>query len=126
MAIRSRKIQPPDSAGTPVLSRLEERVLRQIVEWADSYMTAKDAGQRAASQYVPTTKMCSTHFNFEHSEMLALLNQFQAWGLVEKRRRISAGVTGNGYDGSLHSEVMPTERGRNALLQNANGLPYGA
>jgi hypothetical protein len=121
MAIRSRKRQTPDSAGTPILSRLEERVLRQIIEWADSYKAAKESGQRTASQYVPTTERCSTHFNVEHSEMLALLNQFQALGLVEKRRRISAGVTGNGYDGSLHSEVMPTERGRNALLQNANG-----
>lgn len=121
MAIRSRKKQPPDLSGTPTLSRLEERVLRQIIEWADAYMTAKDTGQRTASQYVPTTERCSTHFNCKHSEMLALLNQLEGWGLVNKRRRISAGVTGNGYDGSLHSEVMPTERGREVLLQNANG-----
>lgn len=103
------------------MSRLEGRVLRQIIEWTDSYKATKYSGQRAASQYVPTTERCSTHLSVEHSEMLALLNQFKVWGLVEKRSRISAGVTGNGGDGSLHSEVMPTERRRNALLQNAKG-----
>ncbi len=118
MAICRPKKQDPDLSGTPILSRLEERVLGQVIEWADVYIAAKDAGQRFASQYAPTTERCSTHFNYKHSEMLTLLNQFESWGLVKKRRRISAGIAGNGYDGSLHSEVMPTERGRKVLMQN--------
>ena len=118
MAVCRPKKQDPDLSGTPILSRLEERVLGQVIEWADVYIAAKDAGQRFASQYAPTTKRCSTHFNYKHSEMLTLLNQFESWGLVKKRRRISAGIAGNGYDGSLHSEVMPTERGRKVLMQN--------
>lgn len=107
--------------SSPILSRMEEKILGQVIEWADEYTAAKDAGLRFASQYAPTTDKCSIHFKFNHSEMLALLNQLEKWGLVRKRRRLSAGITGDGYDGSLHSEVMPTEFGREALLLNKQG-----
>lgn len=98
--------------------------MTQIIEWVDSYVAAKESGQRFAGQYAPTVERCSTHFDYKHSEMLALLKQIESWGLVKRCHIISAGIAGNGYDGSLHSEVMPTERGRKFLLQAAKGLGW--
>ena len=121
MANLTRKIRNQTTSACPVLSRVEERILGKIIEWADEYTAAKDAGHRFASQHVPTTEKCSNHFEFNHSEMLVLLNQFETWQLIIKRRRLSAGIAGDGYDGSLHSEVMPTELGRRVLLQNKQG-----
>jgi hypothetical protein len=112
---KKRAASPPEN---PILSRMEERILEQIIEWADQYKIIKDAGDIFASDHAPTTERCSKHFNYSHNEMLALLNQLEQWHLIQKRRRLSAGISGDGYDGSLHSEVIPTERGRKVLLQN--------
>ena len=92
--------------------------MEQLIEWADDYKAAKESGDRFSSHKAPTTEKCSTHFSFKHSEMLDLLNQFERWGLIKKRRRFSAGITGNGYDGALHSEVLPTDQGRKILLES--------
>ena len=97
---------------------MEERILEQIIEWADQYKIIKDTGDRFASHHAPTTDRCSKHFNYSHTDMLVLLNQLEKWNLIQKRRRLSAGISGDGYDGSLHSEVIPTERGRKVLLHN--------
>jgi hypothetical protein len=37
------------------------------------------------------------------------LNRLESLGYLVKRRRLSAGVSGHGYDGSLHSELLPIQ-----------------
>lgn len=102
----------------PVLSPEEERILNQIIQWADEYAAAKASGDRLAHLQVSTTDKCSKHFRYGHGQMLALLNRLERQKLIVKRRRQSAGNGGNGYDGSLYSEVIPTEWGREVLLRN--------
>lgn len=102
----------------PILSPEEERILSQIIQWADEYAAVKASGDRRAYLQPLTTDKCSKHFRYGHGEMLALLNRIEKQELIVKRRRQSAGYSGNGYDGSLYSEVVPTEWGREVLSRN--------
>ena len=99
----------------PVLSPMEERVLGSIVKWAHDYAAAQAGGDRLAHLQTPTTEKCSKYFRYSHGEMLALLNRLESEGLIVKRRRQSAGLDGNGFDGALYSEVIPTDWGREVL-----------
>lgn len=109
---------PVSERRVPILSPVEERILSQIVQWADEYSAVKAKGDRLAYLEPPTTEKCSTQFRYSHEEMLALLNRLENQELIIKRRRQSAGLGGNGYDGSLYSEVIPTEWGREVLSRN--------
>lgn len=102
----------------PLLSLAEERILSQIVQWTDDYLAAKVSGDSLAYLLAPTTDKCSKHFKYDHDKMLALLNRFEKQKLITKYRRKSSGLYGNGYDGSLYSEVIPTEWGRKVLSHN--------
>lgn len=104
--------------AVPILSPMEERALAQVIFWADEYAVAKATGDRLAYLQTPTTKKCSEYFRYSHGDMLALLNRLEEQGLIVKRRRQSAGLSGNGYDGSLHSEVVPTDWGRQVLSRH--------
>lgn len=97
---------------------MEERVLGQAIRWADEYASAKETGDRLAYRKMPTTERFSKHFRYGHGEMLALLNRLEENDLLVKRRRKSAGLSGNGYDGSLYSEVVPTDWGREVSSRN--------
>ena len=92
------------------------QILRQLVKWNDEYLAGKQAGNRLARP--PTTAMITKNFRIDHSMTLALLNIMEQRGLVIKRRALSAGVSGNGFAGALHSTVVPTE-GAIAALKNA-------
>lgn len=102
----------------PILSPMEERVLSQIVLWSEDYTVVKAAGDPLAYLQTPTTEKCSKYFRYDHGEMLELLNRLEDMNLIIKRRRQSAGLSGIGYDGSLHSEVIPTEWGREVLSRD--------
>lgn len=102
-----------------VLSGREERILGQIIEWADEFDRQLGKANRDASDYMPTTARCSEHFRCNHNEMLVILNRLEKWGLLTKRRRMSSGLAGSGYDGSLHSEVVPTDKGRKVVAFNS-------
>lgn len=104
-----------------ILSSREERILGRIIGWADEFKRQLAAGSSGVNDYMPTTDRCSKHFRCNHNEMLAILNRLEKWGLVTKRRRMSAGLAGDGYDGSLHSEVIPTDKGRKMLDFNERG-----
>lgn len=97
---------------------MEERVLSQVVQWAGDYAAAKATGDRLAYLQTTTTEKCSKYFGYGHGDMLALLNRLEKQDLIVKRRRQSAGLSGNGYDGSLYSEVIPTDWGREVLSRN--------
>lgn len=101
----------------PGCSHQESRVLRQLVVWADEYLRKKAASK---SKYVapPTTEQCTKHFQVTHKDMLGLLNRLERDGLVSKERRLSAGLSGNGYDGSLHSSVLPTMKARELVARS--------
>ena len=92
-------------------------MLDSIVTWADEYALARANGDRLACLQTPTTEKCSKYFRYAHGDMLALLNRLEVQGLIVKRRRQSAGLDGNGFDGALHSEVAPTDWGREVLLR---------
>lgn len=94
----------------PGCSLVESRVLRQVIVWADEYLRRKERGERYAEP--PTTERCSKHFRIPHDRMLALLNRLERFGLVRKDRRMSAGLSGYGYDGALYSSVLPTPKAR--------------
>ena len=102
----------------PILSPMEEQVLSQIIHWADDYASAKSANDKLAYLKTPTTKKCSEYFRYGHGDMLDLLNRLEKQELIIKRRRQSGGLDGNGYDGSLHSEVSPTDWGCEVLSHN--------
>ena len=87
-------------------------MLRQLVVWEDEFQSKK-----AAKQYIapPTTEQCARHFDSPHDDMMALLNRLEGRGLLQKKRRISAGLAGSGYDGSLHSSVFPTAKARDLV-----------
>lgn len=107
--------QARTSSG-PILSLMEERVLKQISFWQDDYEENIQEGSRRdlAWQYVPTTQKCAEYFRYIHGEMLTLLNNLEIYGYVIKARRLSAGLHGNGFDGALHSSVFLTEAGKKA------------
>lgn len=93
----------------------ESRVIRQLIFWEDEYQKKKSKSTHAQP---PTTEKCSEHFDFSHDDMLLLLNRLEARGLVNKQRRQSAGLFGKGYDGSLHSSVLPTDKARELVAYN--------
>lgn len=109
----------PSSPPRPVswLSALENRVLLQILAWDDQYRRELATFPPSRRRLIepPTTDRCSKRFGLPHASMLALLNRLESYGFVEKRRRLSAGLSGYGYDGALYSAVTITEKGRLAL-----------
>ena len=93
-------------------NRLRIPILLKIVEWYDEWR------QQGDSRYgAPDTKRVTEHFNLNHADTLELLNSLELLGWITKHRRISAGLTGYGYDGALHSAVEPTEKGREVVSQ---------
>lgn len=105
----------------PGLSPRESRVLRQLVVWADEYLAKKQALKGShGDNPAPTTQLCTKHFQYEHKDMLTLINRMERQGLLIKERQLSGGLTGYGYDGSLFSSVLPTARARQLILQNPN------
>ncbi|WP_157353834.1 hypothetical protein [Aromatoleum toluclasticum] len=111
------KSKEPFAFPLPGFSHQESRVLRQLVVWADEYLRKKAATK---SRYIvpPTTEQCTKHFHVSHNEMMTLLNRLERDGLVSKERRLSAGLSGNGFDGSLHSSVLPTMKARDLVARS--------
>ena len=116
---KHRRDNPAPGRSIPILSPMEERVLDQVVRWADEHAAAEAANEHLAYLKTPTTKMCSEYFRYGHGEMLDLLNRLEKQELIVKERRQSAGTTGNGFDGSLHSAVVPTHWGRVVAARKA-------
>jgi hypothetical protein len=101
----------------PWLSLLENRVLLQLLAWENEYRKEVANLDTSRRRYVepPTTERFSKHFKIPHFKMLAVLNRLEKQGLILTRRRLSAGLSGNGYDGSLFSAVSLTARAVEAL-----------
>lgn len=95
----------------PGCSAQESRIVRQVINWADDYKKLKAVG---TPEHVPpsTTATCSKHFQLPHGEMMSILSKLEKQGLLIKRQRLSAGLTGNGFAGALYAEVVPTEKAR--------------
>ena len=91
-------------------------MLRQLVVWEDEFLSKK----AEEPHYIvpPTTERCAKHFDSPHDDMMALLNRLEGRGLLKKQRRISAGLSGNGYDGSIHSSVFPTLKTRDLVARS--------
>jgi hypothetical protein len=104
----------------PGCSRQESRLLRQLISWTDEYLREKEKAKPYARLEPPTTLRCTALLKIQHWETLRLLNRLERQGLVSKYRRRSAGMTGFGYDGSLHSEVWPSQKIRD-LVALADG-----
>lgn len=111
--------EPTKGVPIPWLSRMEDRVLRTVRAWEIDYEVRSAPLQPRDRWRVdkPTTDRASKAFRIPHNEMLRLLNALEQQGLLRKSRRLSAGPTGNGYDGSLYSEITTTDKGREALSQ---------
>lgn len=111
------KNQETFSFPLPGRTRQESRVLRQLIIWTDEYLLRKE-NSKTSHVEPPTTETFTNHFGTSHEEMLALLNRLSREGLVEKERRRSSGLFGKGYDGSLHSSVLPTSKARELVAGN--------
>ena len=89
--------------------------------WVNEYLLElnhqNETNRKLAHLKIPTTKMCSEYFKIGHNDILVLLNNFERYGLIEKRRRQSEGLTGVGFDGALHSEIKITEKGREMCVK---------
>jgi hypothetical protein len=96
---------------------MESRVLRQLIAWTDEYLEKKKTTERYVSP--PTTDQFTEHFRVLHEDMLACLNRLERRGLLEKeRRRSRGGLSGHGFDGSLHSSVLPTAKCRELVASS--------
>jgi hypothetical protein len=95
---------------------MESRVLRKLIAWTDEYLERKKATERYVSP--PTTDQFTKHFRVLHDDMLACLSRLQRRGLLEKERRRSRGISGHGFDGSLHSSVLPTAKCRQLVAES--------
>ena len=98
------------SANLPHLGATESSVLRHLVALDLEYQRRRAESKSGVYVTPPTTRQLATHFNMSQRKVLRVLNHLELLGLVTKHRRLSAGPSGYGYDGSLHSEVHPTER----------------
>ena len=99
------------ASSLPGLTPLQSRIVRKAVEWGQRYWQAKtNPAAQLFEQIKPDTKRFSKKFGMHHDQMLKVLNVLESGGLVVKHRRLSAGEGGNGYDGSLHSSVLPTPK----------------
>lgn len=93
----------------PGLTLFETRLLTKLVVWHDEYLNSKRKVKSAGGgKYVEpvTTAICSKRLKMQHETMLKYLNRLERLGFIRKRRRLSAGITGYGWAGSLYSEVM--------------------
>lgn len=117
LGLTKMKIIRPFSFPLPGCSLRESRVLRQLIVWEDEFLIKNAAKQHYLAP--PTTEQCAKHFDSSHDEMMALLNRLEGRGLLQKKRRISSGLSGNGYDGSLHSSVFPTAKARDLVVGNS-------
>lgn len=97
------------------LSSEEFRILSQIVIWTEEYSSLK--ANEVPLTFRPTTETCSKYFEYKHSKMLAILNRLEEKKLIIKRRQLASGMTCAGYNGSLYSEVIPTELGCEVSLK---------
>jgi hypothetical protein len=95
---------------------MESRVLRQLIAWTDEYLEKKKATQRYVSP--PTTDQFSKHFRVLHEDMLDCLSRLERRGLLAKERRRSRGISGHGFDGSLYSSVLPTDKCRELMAHS--------
>lgn len=85
-------------------------MLRHLVELELAYRSAKARAPSNAYTKPPTTDQIATFLGCRQSQALSILNDLEILGLITKNRRRSAGLSGYGYDGSLYSEVHPTEK----------------
>ncbi|WP_146100174.1 hypothetical protein [Limnohabitans sp. TS-CS-82] len=92
------------------LSTLEMKALVFIV--LESQAFAKN--QRT---HFVTTDEVTKHIKLEHSEGMKVIDSLRAETYVWLRKRLSSGLTGNGYDGSLFAEINPTEVGTSRAMK---------
>ena len=111
-----RTLEGAFDSPVPGFSSQDVRLLSQLVQWADEADSKAAASLHAPR---PTTKHFSDHFGFPHERTLDLISSLERRGLVVKKRQRSSGVTGNGYDGALHSSVEPTDKARQFIASLA-------
>ena len=102
----------------PGLTLLETRFLKKLVAWSDecgNHRRKQEALGSGAYVELVTTDLCSKRMKLSHDKMLVVLNRLEAQGYLRKRRRLSAGLSRNGYDGSLYSEVIVLPKARDEL-----------
>ncbi len=111
----SNKKHSPVHFPLPGLSLKEARVLRKCVLMTKSPDDSPSALH--GINHVPdfTTKEVAKMFKLTQQEALGLLNRLEEYGLLTKRRRLSGGSNGNGYDGSLHSAILVTAKGHDLV-----------
>ena len=107
---------PLSSLSLPACTPIESCILRSLVTLADEYLLRK--AQKLSYNPPPNTKTITDLLKIRHRDSLSLLNRLERRGLVQKERQLSAGSTGRGYDGSLHSSVMPTATARVLVSKN--------
>jgi hypothetical protein len=105
----------------PGLTLFETRLLQKLVIWYDEYQNIKRKEDNLGrSRYVEpvTTEICSKRLKVPHDTMLKYLNRLERVGFVRKRRRLSAGITGYGWDGSLFSEVIVLRKAKEEVVRH--------
>jgi hypothetical protein len=105
----------------PGLTLFETRLLNKLVIWHDEYLNSKRKEESAGrGRYVEpvTTEICSKRLKMPHDTMLKYLNRLERLGFISKRRRLFAGITGYGWDGSLHSEVMVLPKAKEEVARH--------
>ena len=87
-----------------------QKALKYLVTLEHEYQRTIAMSPPGAYVKPPTTDQLARHLGYTQPQTMLILNHLQLMGSITKNRRKSAGPSGNGYDGSLYSEVHPTER----------------
>ena len=104
----------------PGLTLFDTRLLNKLVIWYVEYLNVKrkeEASGRGKYVEPVTTEICSKRLKVPHDKILRSLNRLERLGFILKRRRQSAGVTGNGWDGSLYSEVIVLPKAKEEIVR---------
>lgn len=110
---------------TPRSLDVHRVVLRHLIKLEIEYRSKRDATPKHIYVTPPTTKQVAEFLGCTQATALKRLNEMEMLGQVRKSRRLSAGTSGYGWDGSLYSEVHPTERAMERYAKkNKAAVPF--
>jgi len=63
----------------------------------------------------------SNHLKIPHKNSMKIINKLRKYNFVTLRSRMSAGLNGNGYDGSLYGVLVPSQNAVDSVNKYLGG-----
>ncbi len=109
------------SQSKPVPNSLDKLPPIQIKAVIEIVLLHQDFKEGRRNEVV-TTDEISAFLKIDHKETMMVISGLKKLGLLTLRQRMSAGLTGHGYDGALYGELIPSDQCIR-LVQNYLKLP---